>query len=69
MIALFMSICMIDQPTQCRRERLNFDADFATVQRRSLYGQLAMAAWAGDHQNWTIKRWRCGDATELAESF
>lgn len=67
MIELVVSVCMIDQPSRCKDVRLNFEAETVTANQCMMYGQFEMAKWAGDHPNWTIQKWHCGIAGQVAK--
>lgn len=67
MIELVFAVCMVDQPSRCKDVRLNFAAEHVTANQCMMNGQIAMAQWAGDHPNWTIKKWRCAPAGQVAK--
>ena len=67
MIELVFAVCMIDQPSRCKDVHLNFEAESVTPQQCMTNGQFAMAEWVGEHPNWTISKWSCGIAGQMAK--
>jgi hypothetical protein len=67
MIELVVAVCMVDEPSRCKDVYLNFEAESVTAQQCMSFGQMEMAKWIGDHPNWTIKKWHCGVAGQIAK--
>lgn len=67
MIELVIAVCMIDQPSQCKDVYLNFEAEAVTPQQCMMNGQMEMAKWLDEHPNYSIKKWRCGVAGQMAK--
>ena len=67
MIELVVAVCMVDAPARCKDVYLNFEAESVTAQQCMSFGQMEMAKWIGDHPNWTIKKWHCGVAGQIAK--
>ena len=67
MIELVFAVCMIDQPSRCKDVHLNFEAENVTPRSCMMNGQFAMAEWVGEHPNWTISKWSCGIAGQVAK--
>lgn len=67
MIELIIAVCMSDAPERCKNVRLNFEGERVSVQQCSLYSQMEMAKWVGEHPNWTIKKYTCRKAGEYAD--
>lgn len=67
MIELVFAVCMIDQPSRCKDVHLNFEAGNVTPRACMTNGQFAIAEWAGEHPNWTIQKWSCGLAGQVAK--
>ncbi|EAU41068.1 hypothetical protein FP2506_12414 [Fulvimarina pelagi HTCC2506] len=59
MVDLILTVCMVTNPESCREERLSFQARQSLAQCVMLSAPY-VAQWAGDHPNWTVKRWECG---------
>ncbi len=57
MIELVMTVCLLAQPGDCRKERLPFDGPLIACARA---GQFEAATWAAQHPGWHVTRWRCG---------
>lgn len=67
MIELVLAVCMVGQPAKCRDVYLNFEAESVTPQQCMMYGQMEMAKWAEEHPDYTITKWRCGVAGQMAK--
>lgn len=67
MIELVFAVCMIDQPSRCKDVHLNFDEQQVSAAQCTMNGQVAMAQWIGENPNWTIKKWHCGLAGQVAK--
>ncbi|BBE72544.1 hypothetical protein [Oharaeibacter diazotrophicus] len=63
MIELVMTVCLLTQPGDCKKERLPFEGSLMTCARS---GQFAVAEWIGTHPKWQISRWRCGPSAHDA---
>lgn len=59
MIDLILTVCMVSNPASCKEERLAYQSRGSLAQCMMLSTPY-VAAWAGDHPQWTIKSWRCG---------
>lgn len=68
MIELVMFVCLMDRPADCHDVRLTFENPYGerrvTPQQCMQDGQVEMSKWIGDHPNFVIKKWRCGNAGE-----
>ncbi|MCQ0990115.1 hypothetical protein [Jiella marina] len=58
MIDLVLTVCMVANPANCKEERLSYQARATSAQCMMLSSPY-VAAWAGDHPQWSVKRWRC----------
>ena len=53
------------QKKGCHEITLNFeDQPNMTIQQCMNHAQIELAKWAGEHPNWLIARYRCGDASK-----
>ncbi len=59
MIDLILTVCMASNPASCKEERLSYESRGSLAQCMMLSTPY-VAAWAGDHPQWTIKSWTCG---------
>ncbi len=57
MIELVMTVCLLAQPDDCRKERLPFDG---TETACAMAGHFVVATWTAEHPAWRVTRWRCG---------
>lgn len=57
MIELVMTVCLMSQPQDCRKERLPFEGSLMTC---ATAGQVAAADWISSHPKWHLSRWSCG---------
>jgi hypothetical protein len=56
-IEVILTVCALSNPVNCedRRLRLNWDG----TPRQCAMAQPYIAAWIGDHPEWTVKKWTC----------
>jgi hypothetical protein len=66
MIHIFMSVCLLSSPAECREVTLNYETDAASVtpQQCMMYGQMEMAKWIVDHPGYRIVKWKCSGKLE-----
>ena len=57
MIELVFVACLATASDRCEERSLLFQD--MPMQLCTLRAQIALAAWVGDHPNWTIEEWRC----------
>lgn len=67
LIELTMTICSILHGASCRTETLTYMAESVTPFACMRYGQPEIAKWAETHPNWSVAKWRCGPAREVAK--
>lgn len=67
MIEIVVAVCLIDAPDQCKDVNLTYMAEAVTPHQCFLYGQSEIAKWAEGHPNYTIKKWSCGTARQVAK--
>ena len=67
MIELAFAACMIDHLWRCKDVHLSFEAASVTPRSCMMNGQFAMAEWVAEHPNWTIQKWSCGIAGQVAK--
>lgn len=58
-IQLVIVACVTNQPAECRNWPVTFMEPGLTARRCIMGAQPFMAEWAGEHPNWTIKKWWC----------
>ena len=58
LVDLILTVCMTANPSDCHEERLSFEARSSLAQCMMLSSPY-VAAWAGDHPQWTVKKWTC----------
>ena len=68
MIELVMTVCSLLAGQTCRDKVLTYEAQTVSLMECSLYGQFEMAKWREENPNWTVVRWRCGQAGEVAKT-
>jgi hypothetical protein len=68
MIELFVSVCLITDPANCRDVRLDYSLD-ATSMRECVYSsQLTAARWSGDNPDWQVHRLSCTRPSQTAQA-
>lgn len=66
-LELLMKVCLLSEPTSCHDVTLVFEADNATPMQCAFVGQVEMAKWAVEHPGYTIRKWRCAPAGQVAK--
>ncbi|MGL4395291.1 MAG: hypothetical protein ACRCS9_02010 [Hyphomicrobium sp.] len=66
MIELIVSVCLLSAPEQCKNVALSFAEDAVTPFQCMLYGQSEIAKWKEGHPDWSIRKWSCGPARQVA---
>lgn len=61
---LVMLVCLAGSPDSCHEERMLMGASFGDSRMCLAAAVPAIAEWSGDHPEYTIARWKCGDARE-----
>jgi hypothetical protein len=54
---IIMTICALSNPLYCEDRHLQL-AWNGSPQQCGM-AQMAIAAWIGDHPDWTVKKWTC----------
>jgi hypothetical protein len=54
---IILTVCALSNPSNCEDRRLSFEWN-GTSQQCGM-AQTAIAAWIGDHPDWTVKKWTC----------
>lgn len=67
MIEIVVAVCLIDVPNQCKDVRFTFMAESVTPHQCMQHGQTEIAKWMESHPNWTVRKWRCGPAGQVAK--
>lgn len=68
MIEILVSVCLVQEPGQCKDVRLNFMAEAVTPRECMLNGQAEIAKWTEGHPGWAIQKWTCGPAGRTAKA-
>lgn len=63
MLELVMTVCLMNAPAECRRERMPFDGPLMAC---AMGGQFAAADWLATHPKWRLERWHCGQPSRDA---
>jgi hypothetical protein len=66
MIEIVLSVCLLAEPQRCRDEHVTVLAENATPFQCMRYGQLESVKWSEAHPKWSIKRWTCRPAGQVA---
>jgi len=61
-IAILLTVCLIDQPTTCRHDKIALVAGVTVIQCM-MTAPPHIAKWSEDHPGWHVARWQCGDAS------
>lgn len=67
MIEIIFSVCLAAQPQQCREERLSFFQASVTPRQCMMMGQIEVAKWMDGHPNYTLQKWKCQPAGQMAK--
>jgi hypothetical protein len=59
LIEVILTVCAVSNPTACGDRRFQFAGNGSPSQCAMV--QPSIAAWIGDHPDWTVKEWSCGD--------
>jgi hypothetical protein len=54
-----LTVCLVSNHLVCEERRFPFESDGSPMQ--CARAQPAIAAWVGDHPEWLVARWSCGD--------
>jgi hypothetical protein len=63
MFAIFLSACLLRDPTVCREFKIESDVDNSSM-GCLVRAPLQFGFWTREHPGWQIARWRCGAASE-----
>ncbi|WP_414463780.1 hypothetical protein RLW55_10075 [Hyphomicrobium sp. B1] len=63
MLAIFVSACLVRDPSVCREFKIQVDAGIDSM-TCVVQAPLQFGFWAKEHPGWQISRWRCGAASE-----
>lgn len=68
MIEIALTVCSILHGAACHDERLTFadEGQMITPYACMIGGLSEIAKWSEAHPNWTVSRWRCGEAGRIA---
>ena len=68
MIEIILTACSILHGAQCKYVPLSFadEGQLATPYGCMIGGMNVAAKWASDNPNWTVSRWKCGEAGRIA---
>lgn len=66
MIEIILSVCWLGDVQRCKDVTLSYLDDAVTVHACMLYGQSEIAKWTEGHPKWTVQRWSCGMARQVA---
>ena len=58
LIELILTICLADNPSSCREERLQFE-DNGSLMTCMLQAPPQIAKWSTEHPNLRVVKWRC----------
>ena len=58
LIELVLTICVLDRPSSCREEHLQFE-DRGNLVTCMLQAPPQIAKWSEEHQNLRVVKWRC----------
>jgi len=61
-IAILLTVCLINQPTTCRHDKIALVAGISVIQCM-MTAPPHIAKWSEDHPGWHVERWQCGDAS------
>jgi hypothetical protein len=56
---IVMSICMVDIPSTCREEHLDWSVEHVSAMSCMVGAEQAIAQWEQQHPAWRVSRWRC----------
>ncbi|MGX5736726.1 hypothetical protein [Bosea thiooxidans] len=63
MFAIIVSVCLISDPAICHDERIPQRVS-ASPRQCMMSAVPYVAQWNGEHPDWRVVRWRCGNADE-----
>ncbi len=66
MIEIVLSVCLLAEPGRCRDEHVTVLAENSTPFQCMRYGQLETVKWSEAHPKWTVQRWTCRPAGQVA---
>jgi hypothetical protein len=58
LIELVLTICVLDKPSSCREEHLQFEDAGSTV-TCMMQAPPQIAKWSAEHPNLRVVKWRC----------
>jgi len=67
MIEIVVSVCLVQEPGQCKDVTLNFMAENVTPRECMFVGQTEIAKWTEGHPGWSIQKWTCAPAGRIAK--
>jgi hypothetical protein len=67
MIELVVSVCLLDDPSQCKDISLVYSAEGVTPSQCLMMSPAEIAKWSEGHPKWFAKRWTCRPAGRLAK--
>jgi len=59
LLVLILSVCFIDDPTQCKDVNLTYVEDNVTPIQCVMKAQPEIAKWMEEHPKWVQKKWTC----------
>ena len=66
MIEIVLSVCLLAEPGRCRDEHVTVLAENSTPFQCMRYGQLEAVKWSEAHPKWSVQRWTCRPAGQVA---
>jgi hypothetical protein len=58
MIQIIMMVCKLAQPEVCEEQHIQFVFE-GSLQQCTFTAQVYIAQWAGEHPQWTVKKFHC----------
>lgn len=66
MIELLVSVCLVNDPKQCKDVHLTYADDNLTPLQCVMRGQPEIAKWSAGHPKWRVEKWTCQRPDEIA---
>lgn len=63
---LTVKVCSLLEGNKCKNVHIPFMAENITPFSCFMNGQLKIIEWQEGHPNWSIHRWKCGEAGQFA---
>jgi hypothetical protein len=67
MIELFVSVCLLSDPSRCKDVSLVYTTENLTPMQCLMGAPAEIAKWSESHPNWVAKRWTCRPAGQVAK--